>query len=110
MSRPRAATFVATSSLARPLRKRSITPSRRPWGMSPCSGTASKPRAPSCATSSSTVILRRRNTIEAAGRSRSRIAQSTSSLRFGSTSTMTWSIVSTVSVADSTFTCTGSYR
>ena len=73
MSRPRAATLVATSSLARPLRKRSITPSRRPWGMSPCSGTASKPRAPSWATSSSTVILRRRNTIAAAGRSRSRI-------------------------------------
>ena len=85
MSRPRAATFVATSSFARPLRKRSITPSRRPWGMSPCSGAASKPRAPSWATSSSTVILRRRKTIEAAGRSRSRIAHSTSSLRFGST-------------------------
>ena len=110
MSRPRAATFVATSSLARSERNFSITPSRWPWVMPPCSALTSTPRPLSWRTSSSTPTLRLRKTMHEAGRSTRIRSQSASSFSFGSTSTTSWRIVSTVIVLLSILTISGSYR
>ena len=67
MSRPRAATSVATRIGTRPPLNASITPSREPWVMSPCSARTFMPRSRSVRKSWSQRIFVRTNTIAWSG-------------------------------------------
>ena len=109
MSRPRAATSVATSSGDLCSLKEIITPSRWPWLMSPCSAFAWTPRSRRARSSRAVPILVRQKTIACSGSS----AFSTSIRRlvfsFGSTWTKACSIASTVSFLGVIEIVTGSY-
>ena len=109
MSRPRAATSVATSSRSRPPLKAIITPSREPWDMSPCSVFTRRPLSPSRRARRSTPILVRAKMIAWVGDSALITSASLSGLSLSLTSTWNCATVSIVSVAAFTLIVTGSY-
>ena len=90
MSRPRAATSVATSTSSAPSRKRPITRSRCSWTMPPWSAAASWPWADSRSARSSTSPRVRANTSAEVGSSRSRIRPSATDLSGRRTTYATW--------------------
>ena len=83
MSRPRAATSVATRIGTRPLLNAIITPSREPWLMSPCSARTFIPRFLSVWNSDSVRIFVRAKTIAWSGFSDSSTRASASFLSWG---------------------------